>query len=318
LENDREHCGEVLSNSIAAIAHLSKGFAKPSNEVRAVLVETLPITMRVLEVFSSDEQVRNKSMILLQRMILCVESQVLPFMPRFLFLLITDCNSDDISFVSQVLNQLCIRFKQDAVQSIDDALLPFLEKCHSLIATADNGATSDTPTHLDTEQLSVKKLSYAVLQNIVQHDVTAVLISPKNVGNLEAILRVMGEGACCVNDAIVKRTCLRFFRDLIEQWAGENGVFFGGLVAFMQQVLIPGVVRSMLDPQFDERDASQAKNIHELAKVLLAVKSKTDHAYFQQHFASGLDVTGDSLVDIEKSVTELLVRARISSLLNNS
>jgi exportin-T len=173
-----------LSGSIAAIAFLSKGFKKqPPYEIQMVLLETLNIALAVLEALPNHEQqVRNKSFILLQRLIQCLEDKVLPSMPPLLYLLIAHCTTEDVLDVAQLFNQLCIKFKAKAIPAMDAALLPFLQKCHALIVplltscgapTASSSSSSSeeiaiiTAPHQRTEQLSIQKLTFAVLQHML-------------------------------------------------------------------------------------------------------------------------------------------------------
>ena len=289
LQRDVEHYGPVLSGSIAALAYLSKGFSnsnkqqqQAANEVKVVLSETLHITLTVLEALPNSEDVRNKSMVLLQRMIQCVGRNVLPAAAKFLPVLVAHCESDDILFVSQVFNQLCIKFKREAVPVIDGSLLPFLHKCSSLVPTQDEvapGGPDSVPPHLRTEQLAVQKLAFTVLQHIVTHEVTAVLVSPSNAASLETILKTMSEGAISVPDPVIRRTCIRFFRELVVQWGASNSgvvdsVYRAGFLSFVCQSFVPGVFQSMMmSPSFDEQDANQARVVAEFAHVLFAVKS---------------------------------------------
>ena len=65
-------------------------------------------------------------------------------------------------------------------------------------------------------------MGYIVLHHLVLHRATPVLLSPTNDGSLENILQTMSHAAIHVEDASVKRTCIRFFRELVEQWSGPN------------------------------------------------------------------------------------------------
>ncbi len=70
VAQEPEVYGEILSGSIAAIAFLSKGFKPPlPYGVQIVLLETLKIASVVLETLPNNEQVRNKSFVLLQQLI---------------------------------------------------------------------------------------------------------------------------------------------------------------------------------------------------------------------------------------------------------
>jgi len=295
LSSDVEAYGESLSYSIAAIAYLSKGFAKqPSNEIQQVLIEATNIALEVLRALPVSDAVRNKVMVFLQRMIQSIGDKVLVPMPDFLALLIEHCTGDDILFVAQLINQTSIKFKERAAPAIDAALYPFLLKCDALakalsasttVNGSNNSTQSSTPTeippHLYTEQLSIQKLAFTVLHHIVMHNVTVVLTSPTNAGNLETTFTIVKEGATVVKDPVIQRTCLKFFRELLEQWGtaaatSSNGAkaYYSGLLTFCCQSLIPGVWLIMMEPTFDERDAQQSRNVLEFAQMLWMIQQQ--------------------------------------------
>jgi hypothetical protein len=298
VAQDTDHYGGILSGSIAAIAFLSKGFKDPPVEVQSVLLETVSIAYAVLEALPGNSQVRNKSFVLLQRMIQCLETKVLPSIPRFLYLLIEHCTTEDILDVAQLFNQLCIKFKSDAVSAIDQSLLSFLRKCHALIVPISkeqqNSSTDVVAPHLRIEQLSVQKLTFTVLQHIVTHGVTAVLLSPTNASSLENILQSMSEGAIHVEDPLMKKTCLTFFRELVDQWSGgaasngnsDNGnngcdrqQLVHGFLMFVCDILIPGVLQSFLVDTFNEQDANQWRSVSEMAHMLHLLQQRAPDAY---------------------------------------
>ena len=279
IEEDPDMYGENLSNSIAAIAYLSKGFKRPTPEVKAVLLQTMQVAMTVFEAIPGNEQIRNKTVILSQRLIQCIEEQVLPFMPRLLFLLISHCSAEDILDVSQLINQLCIRFKSNAARAIDGDLVPFLTKCtylsNMIVDESAAGAESGVVApHLLTEMLTVQKLSYSVLQHVVVYRVTAILLSPTNVSSLEAILKTMSDGAISVADPIMKKSCLVFFRELLDQWIMDsNGTdkefpdvvppenIVQGFVGYVCDTVVPGMLDLVFSDAFDADDANNFPDI---------------------------------------------------------
>lgn len=314
--HDPDMHGEALAGSIAAIAFLSKGFKQPPVEVQTVLLETLQICLAVLEVLPGSAEVRNKTFVLVQRLILCLEGKVLPSMPRLLFLLISHSTSEDILDVAQLINQLCLKFKADAIGALDSNLLPFLQKCqsHSNVIAIINDPTNhpqqqpsslggqlDAP-HTRVEQLSIQKLSYTVLQHLVSQGATAVLLSPANASSLEAILQSMGEGAIRVEDPLMKKTCLIFFRDLLDQWVpvpvatmnGGGGRADGnsrcgapdyvvqGYIRFVCSLLIPGLLQYFAgrDSNFNVNDANQYRCLAEVAIIMETLKNRIPDVFY--------------------------------------
>lgn len=308
VEQDPETYGEILSGSIASIAFLSKGFKKPPSGIQMVLLEALKINITVLETLPNHDQVRNKSYVLVQRLIQCLEEQVLPSMPQILYQLIAHCTAEDILDLSQLFNQLCIKFKAKAVPALDAALLPFLQKCHTLATTSTaSPATSDTVApHLRTEQLSIHKLTFAVLQHIVSYGAEAVFLTQTNVSSLETILQSMKDGATHVEDPTMKKTCLVFFKELIRQWVApdENGTgdadsasstapnyVVEGYVRFLSDILIPGVLLSFLKDSFNFEDANQWRSVSELAAVFQILHEKLPQVYYQEILVGKLSNT---------------------------
>jgi exportin-T len=301
LEQDPETNGEILAGSIAAIASLSKGFKKPPYEIQIVLLEALKINRAVLEALPNNTQVRNKSFVLMQRLIQCLGEKVLPSMPQILYLFITHCTTEDILDVSQLFNQLCIKFKTKAISAIDAALLPFLQKCHALVTMSNTTVSSlgdAVAPHQCTEQLSIQKLTYTVLQHTVAYGVEGVLLTPTNVPSLESILKSMRDGAVHVEDPIMKKTCLIFFKDLLSQWVSSVGNGKGqtdgsspasappyvlqGYVHFLTDVLIPEVMISFWKEAFNCEDANQWRSVSEVAGIFEILHERLPDAFYQE------------------------------------
>lgn len=289
--------GEILAGSIAAIAWLSKGFKNPSEGIQMVLAEALNINIRVLEALPFNADVRNKTFMIVQRMILCLEDKILPSIPHILKLLITHCTSEDILDVAQLFNQLCIKYKSNAVPALDSALLPFLQKCQT-ISTISTAAPTTPPRdgvapHLRTEQLSIHKLTYAAMQHVAAYRVEAIFFTATNSSSFESILNSMQDGAVHAEDPLMKKTCIMFFKDLLENWMGNNDnggtavtpppqVVVEGYVRFVTNSLISGVVASFLEDNFNCEDANQWRSVSEFAVILEVLRERLPDLYLQQ------------------------------------
>eukprot|EP00541_Cyclophora_tenuis_P016875 CAMPEP_0116544928 /NCGR_PEP_ID=MMETSP0397-20121206/2383_1 /TAXON_ID=216820 /ORGANISM="Cyclophora tenuis, Strain ECT3854" /LENGTH=340 /DNA_ID=CAMNT_0004069181 /DNA_START=98 /DNA_END=1116 /DNA_ORIENTATION=+ len=280
LPQDPTYFGNILASSIAAIMYLSKGFSKSCpQEVQAVLAEALSVTIRVVETVPAHVTVRRNSVVLFQRMIQCLGNRVLRHGPSLLRLLIEHCVEEDVQDVAQIFNQLCIKFQQDAVPAVEGSLLPFLQKCHSLMPnTSDVVGTNDgvIPPHLQAERLSTLKLTFVVVQHIVTYKVTNVLLSPANSPSLLKILQAMYEGASAVQDPVVKKTCIQFFRELTNQWVGQvngsTGTPQSSFLFFVLEVFIPGMLRSLGACDFN-RDALLSRCVTEFSNILWSLKA---------------------------------------------
>lgn len=302
IKEDPDTYGEKLSNSIAAIAYLSKGFKRPPIEVQAILLETSQIAMAVLEALPTNDVVRSKTLVLIQRLIQCLEEKILPVIPRMLFVLISNCTSEDILDVAQLMNQLCMKFRANAITSLDASLLPFLQRCQYLstqllVESSHANAEDVNAPHLRTEQLSIQKLSYVVLQHVVVHRSTAMLLSPTNVSSLEAILQIMSNGAIQVEDPVMKKSCLVFFRELLDQWipcadgryeeaptVQPSEVLVQGMVKFFCDTLLPGMLQVFLSTSshFNVDDANHFRCLSEFSGMMEILMKRLPEVYKQE------------------------------------
>ena len=105
---DVDSDGEQLSMSISAIAQLSKGWQKhPPPEVQAVLAAAVDVCRKVLVALPSSPLVRNRTAVLLQRMIISLGEGIIPAMPSFFGPLLSNCTlEEDVLDLSQLINQL--------------------------------------------------------------------------------------------------------------------------------------------------------------------------------------------------------------------
>lgn len=317
LKRDPEHYGGVLADLIASVAHISKGFSQPCQKVKSVMTSVVPIILKSLQALPSSDKVRSKTMITLHRLIFCIGLEILPLMDQFLTILVDHCNDSDISDVSQLLNQLCSKFKGSSANTLNIVVIPFLKKCHELIPNELEIGT--LAPHLQTEQISIKKLSFVFLQYLVSKKVASVLLSPVNLPQLEYILNEMKNGAVSMVDPAINKTCLVFFRGLIDQWIeNENNSIDkniqNGVIRFVCDVLLHELLGCIFGLKFDEKDALQSRVILEVAKLLSVLKSKRKDE-FDQVLAVKLSRFGDHVSSFENTHTYKEINARLKELI---
>ena len=284
--SEMEALATSLTGSVAAIAYISKGFRKPCGEVRDVFAGTVATVLRVLESGSQYEELRNKTMVYLQRMVQCVGKDLLQSgsstLERFLSILVSTATAEDILFVSQLMNNLCASFGKDALGLMDVTVLPFLQRCETLVVETDGATTNpdeEEAPHVCTEKMRVQKLVYSVLHHVVNKDLSPLLVSSRNVGSFLPILQSVGQGAVEHADAAVRKTCIKFFQELLLKWAAQDkeqvdkDQHYNTLLSFVCQCFVPGFLKLVLSKSFDKNDANNARGLSEFCVILDELKS---------------------------------------------
>lgn len=274
MERDSEAIGDKLAFSIASLAFLSKGFPKDvSLGVKNIFTETVAICLLVLESFPFHDMIRNKIMIYIQRMLLLLGSDMIPYMHRFFPHIISNCKEHDILDIGQMFYQLSLKFKSRAIPAINSDIISFLKRCYQLTPIDDGKIGS--AFHL-AEILSIKKVMFATVHQIVSSDCAAVFISSTNISSLQDVLSMVGDGAINITDPAIQRTCLQFFKELVYHWLNQSSIDNSLKYAFqtyLYDMLLPGVFESFRKPTFDINDAMQYRSVREFASILRLLQS---------------------------------------------
>jgi exportin-T len=210
-------------------------------------------------------------------MILVLGEGILPKIPEFLQALLSNCSTDDdVLDASQLINQLCIKFKENAASAIDSSLLPFLQKVLALSESSMMPSVNSAAPHVVTEQLSIRKQAFSTLQHIATHNVAAVFYSENNVGSIGQILGLMNDGATVVAEPVMKKTCTMFFGELTRAWGSEGCTapmnVKNGYLDFIYATFVPSMFRCILDPSFNVKDAMNYRVLAEFCVVLWLLK----------------------------------------------
>jgi len=176
-----------------------------------------------------------------------------------------------------------------AIQLTDTSEIPIgSNNDNTPIGGGGNGISP--PPHMITQQLSIRKHAFATLHHIALHNASAVLFSQTNVSSLGDILQLMNDGASTVPDPVMNKTCAQFFCVLIGQWGycGSGGNQQSGLslpppptdisnsfMEFVYSVFLPSMICSVLDADFNVKDALQCRVLAELGRALWSLKSSS-------------------------------------------
>ncbi len=323
MQTDPDDVANNIAYCLASLAFLTKGLTKiVSPGVQSILGNTTQPGIHALRALPTNEILRSKTIIYLQRMIQCLGDKILIVIPQYLQVLIPHCTHEDLLDVGQLLHQLCVKFKAKAIPTIDECLLPFLKKCHELIPDTNGKTGTDLPQHIVTEQLYIKKIMFSFLYQITASDCTPSLLSPTNVGSLENVLKIVGDGAIAVPDPSIKKTCILFFKELTKVWlinasGGNDANIVWGFKTYMEQTFIPGVFGMFFDDEYNLKDAMQYRVVREVVGILslLQLKGRMDLDKLITGILTFNGLPTESLPPLRTAKTKNELEAIIKSLL---
>ncbi|KAI8926197.1 armadillo-type protein [Entophlyctis helioformis] len=218
----------LLSDTITAIGSISKGFpefvsdpaaangrAPMDADAMQMFQEALRRILLVLQQLSSDARIREATRFSLQRMVGCVGPAILDHLPTFLSsgLLSSSTANELIDFLPFV-GLMIYKFKASIMGILVNLWIPLREKIFLFL----NQPAAGTDDYL--QQLALRRAYLTLLSALFNSDLTQVLTSPSNIGELNttlmSILMCLDESS----DASVHKLVFSLFSKMIYCWAG--------------------------------------------------------------------------------------------------
>ncbi|KAE8988743.1 hypothetical protein PF005_g20215 [Phytophthora fragariae] len=216
-----EHCASHLN----AIAHVLKAFKGTDcmENHQETFTQVLTATACVLRAVPGSQRVRSKVIFTLHRLTTVLDREhFLGHVQEPLQTLMMGCEQSEVVEIVQLVDQLIIKHKQALGGFLDKTTLPFVQHLCALMperSALAGGETKDAP---QLEREATQKYLYTFLLHLVTHGLDAVLISARNVAQLENMLRLVLEGCAEVQDANINRACFSIGSMLVERWV-SNG-----------------------------------------------------------------------------------------------
>lgn len=271
LEKDQEKqlaYAQSLNNAMALASRASKGFSGQQTMQNCgcemAFVELLHMFIRSVNMPFHRQLIHMGVRQYLHRMVVCLEKEILPFVPIVLETLLKQPDAKELHDFIPLMNQLIMKFKS--------AISPFLmEVFVPLVSTIFQVLTQPTDS-LDQVAISDKhmlqKSYYQFLSTIVTNDVLDVLKNQEPV-NLYDVLVTVVQGAINFPDPPSQKTCFNILKRLISAWGGKDGL--QGFPDFIYKSIVPACFVAPLKPDFDLGDAQTTLALSEVAICLKCV-----------------------------------------------
>ncbi|XP_061662329.1 exportin-T isoform X2 [Syngnathoides biaculeatus] len=203
----------------------------------------------------------------LHRMIICLEEEVLPFIPAASEHMLKDCDAKDLQEFIPLISQIAAKFKRRVSPFLGQIFMPLVLSIFEALARpadADEQAAA-------LEKQMLRRSYFSFVQTVAGGGADEVL-ADQGAENVERVVFTVIQGAVDVPDPVAQRSCFAVLARLVELWGGEGGM--SGFGDFTYKHIVPACFLAPLKPTFDLSDAQTMLTLSEVAVTLKTIYDK--------------------------------------------
>ena len=230
------------------------------------------------------------------RMVICLEDEVLPFVPIIIQSLGPNQNTGLLLEFIPLLNQIVMKFKASIAPFLSEV---FMTIVRSVLAHANDDTLSDLP--------SIKRAYFQFIHAIASNKITTVIFNQKS-GDLETVLTTLIEGASDAMDVTSQKTCFQILNILIQNWPKDCGV---QLWNFITMHIIPSCFLAPLNPKFDLKDAQTVLALNESTYLMKTVFTKEGlklDSFLKEQYLASLNMSPDLIKEYCEALAHMDIR----------
>uniref|UniRef100_A0A8C4LET5 Exportin-T n=1 Tax=Equus asinus TaxID=9793 RepID=A0A8C4LET5_EQUAS len=289
-EERQASLADCLNHAVGFASRTSKAFSNKQTVKQCgcseVYLDCLQTFLPALSCPLQKDVLRSGVRTFLHRMIICLEEEVLPFIPSASEHMLKDCEAKDLQELIPLINQITAKFKVQVSPFLQQMFMPLLHAIFEVLLRP----AEDNDQSAALEKQMLRRSYFAFLQTVTGSGMSEV-IANQGAENVERVLVTVIQGAVEYPDPIAQKTCFIILSKLVELWGGEDGPV--GFADFVYKHIVPACFLAPLKQTFDLADAQTVLALSECAVTLKTIHLKRGPEcvqYLQQEYLPSLQV----------------------------
>ncbi|CEP16433.1 hypothetical protein [Parasitella parasitica] len=268
-----------LHHYIMAIGSVAKGFptlVKPADSAQqpwtVVFIQATEIILSALQNYNQMAVIRDAVRYTFARLITCLGTQVLPYLPSLINGLLTECQVTELVDFLPFIGLIAHKYKPMIEPIIDELLLPLVRRVFDFLDTTPSG-TDEAFLLLD-----LRKSYLNFVLNLFNANLEMVFVSERNLESLETILQTFLHYAKDNSDPTTQKMSFGVFLKTVNSWASNttsaSGPTIAGFDQFVYNELLPITFSVPMSAAFNLADGQSILVFGEMTSIQKAMCSK--------------------------------------------
>lgn len=220
------------------------GFVLPKganqSEICAIYNQATEIILNILQGYNQVTLIRNAVRFTFARLVTCLGTQVLPYLPSLINNLLTECQITELVDFLPFITLVGHTYRPGIEPIIDELLLPLVRRVYDFLNTQPSG-TDEAVILVD-----LQKTYLNFIVSLFNSGLENVFISERNVEHLNTILQTVLHFAKDSSNSTTQKMAFGVFLKMVNSWTSQN-VF----VPFVYNEIIPATFTVPMDSNFN-------------------------------------------------------------------